>query len=176
MAQRAASGDRAAMEELAIRFHPPLLRYFRRLTRHPEDAKDLTQAALERMLAKIHKYRATDGNKFSSWLFKLAYHLFIDETRRKKPPPVEAETLERVPDGEDGHARADDREQVRLLLSSLSDELRSMVVMRYYVDMGYEEIAKAMGTSAQRVKWRLHDAMTKLRKEAEHTGMKGEGA
>ncbi len=166
LAARAAVGDRSAMEELAIRFHPPLYRYYLKLARHPEDAKDLAQTALMRMIEKVHKYRDGSGNKFSSWLFKLAYHLFIDETRRKKPAPIEAETLERVADDADAHALTDDRGQVEALLRALDTEMRSMVILRYYIELSYDEIARAMGTSPQRVKWRLHDALEKLRKEA----------
>jgi RNA polymerase sigma-70 factor (ECF subfamily) len=166
LAAKAAAGDRAAMEELATRFHTPLTRYYRKLTRHPEDAKDMTQAALIHMIEKIHKYRAGQGHKFSSWLFKLAYNLFIDEVRRKKPPPIEAEALQRIPYGKDEHACVDSRDQITGLLATLSDELRSIVVLRYYVDMGYDEIGRVMGCSSKRVKWRLHDAMEKLRKEA----------
>ena len=165
--QRAADGDRSAMEELVIRFHPTLNRYFLKLTRHPEDAGDLTQMAMIRMIEKLHMYRAGPNSKFKAWLFKIAYHVFIDEVRKKKPPPVEAEILERVPDGRDGHGQTEDREQIGRLLSGLNDEMRSMVVLRYYVDMDYEDIGRAMGCSAKRVKWRLHDALEKMRKEAD---------
>lgn len=166
LAQLAAAGDRSAMEELAVSVHAPLTRYFLKLSRHNEDARDLTQLALIRMMEKLHLYRAGPDSHFRAWLFKLAYHVFIDEVRKKKPPPVDVEILERMPDGADGHGQTEDRAQVEALLSRLSDELRSMVILRYYVDLDYEDIGKAMGCSAKRVKWRLHDALEKMRKEA----------
>lgn len=155
------------MEELVVRYHPMLNRYFLKLTRHSEDARDLTQTALIRMVDKVHMYRSGPEGRFQAWLFRIAYHVFIDEVRKKKPPPVEAEVLERLPDREDGHGRAEDRAQIEQLLMKLNDEMRSMVILRYYVDMDYEDIAKAMGCSSTRVKWRLHDALEKMRKEAE---------
>lgn len=166
LARRAAQGDRSAMEELAAAYHAPLNRYFLKLSRDAEDARDLTQIALIRMIEKIHLYRAGPGGRFAAWLFKVAYHVFIDETRRKRPPPAAAEMLERLPDPYDGHGRAEDRVQIERLLARLNDELRSMVILRYYVDLDYEDIGRAMGCSAKRVKWRLHDALEKMRREA----------
>jgi DNA-directed RNA polymerase specialized sigma24 family protein len=52
----------------------------------------------------------------------------------------------------------------------LPDELRAMITMRYRLDMGYRDIAAALGIPAARVKWRLHDALKRLEAELREAG------
>ena len=55
-------------------------------------------------------------------------------------------------------------------LAALDDESRAMVVLRYFRDMSYADIARALSVTTVRVKWRLHDALQKLRAAMEKGG------
>ena len=164
LATVAAAGNRAAIEELTARVYPIVHRFYIKLTRSAQDSQDLTQSAMIRMIENLGRYRPSEKSKFQSWVFRLSYNLFIDQTRRKKATPTDDQILRQVPDMRDAHAQTEQRQEAQLLLDGLPEELRAMVILRYYMDMGYQEIAKAMDTTEKRVKWRLHDAMERMRR------------
>ena len=162
LALLAASGDSRAMEALAERAYPPVMAFCRKLTGNPHEAQDLAQAVMLRMIERLGQYRA-NGAAFTSWLFSVAYHLFIDGVRRKRPRYESEEILAALPDPADAYGAIDAGEQANLLLGALPHELRAMVTLRYYMDLSYDDIARIMDTSAKRVKWRLNDALTRMR-------------
>lgn len=164
---QAAQGDRAAMEELAVRIYPQVYRFYVKLCANLTDAQDLTQSAMIKLIENLHKFHARGDARLISWVFKLSYHLFIDYTRKKQPTAVEDAVLLAIPDGKNEFAAADMREQMQWMLGRLDAQLRALVVLRYYMDLGYSQIAHSMGMSEKRVKWRLHDALCKLRKMEE---------
>ncbi len=165
LAALAAQGNRMALSQLAERYHERLFRFYYKCA-GPNMAADMAQAALLRLVERVHRYRA-GPQPFSAWLFTLAYRLFIDETRKKRPLPLPYEDIRRIAGGREESAAAVERQEAQRLLRTLKPDLRAMVVLRYYMDQSYEEIATAMGTSAVRVKWRLHDALERMRKEAQ---------
>ena len=53
----------------------------------------------------------------------------------------------------------------------LDTELQALISMRYELEMPYRDIAGALGISITRVKWRLHEGLTRLKKELEEGGV-----
>lgn len=169
LAAQAVAGDRPAMEQLFESIYPLIYRFHMKLCRHPGEAQEHTQAAMLHLVENLHKYRAGPG-RFHSWAFKLSYNLFVDHKRRRTVAPMEDALLQAVADPRDSTREAELRDETGRLLAVLPEEQRAIVVLRYYLDQSYEEIARALGISEKRVKWRLHDAMEKMRrngKEAE---------
>lgn len=168
----ARNGDRAALSSLCEHFHPDLYRFFLRLNAPPADADDLSQNTLLRMMEKLETYRPFPGKRFEGWLFRIAYRLFIDSRRA----PVFAELTDDLaladasPPAEDRLIDAESAQMVRQAVARLDDELRAMISMRYELDMPYRDIARALNIPSSRVKWRLHDALEKLRASLEKGG------
>ena len=172
MVRLARSGDRAALSGLCEHFHPQLYRFFLRLNAPPADADDLAQSALVKMMEKLDAYHPFPGKKFEGWLFRIAYHLFIDRTRA----PVFVELSDDLPVADDSPpadlllVREENAAMVRKAVSQLDAELKAMISMRYELDMSYRDISQALNIPAGRVKWRLHEALSKLRVSLEKGG------
>ncbi|MDR1620371.1 MAG: sigma-70 family RNA polymerase sigma factor [Clostridiales bacterium] len=165
----AMDGDRAALELLLQNIYPLVYRFNIKLLRGTQEAQDLTQAVMVRVIENLHKYRVGPGS-FQSWVFRISYNLFVDYTRKHKPVPVRDELLARVADRRDAVRGAELRDEAQRLLLALSREERAMMVMRYYLDLEYKAIAAALGVGEARVKWRLHEAKERMRKYAEEAG------
>ena len=168
----ARGGDRRAMTDLCEYFHPQLYRFFIRLSASPADADDLAQTALLRMMEKLETFRFLPGRRFEGWLFRIAYNLFIDSKRRNQFLPLNDELPipDPSPGAEELMVRDESIQEVRLAVSRLDPELQALISMRYELDMPYRDIAQALNISAARVKWRLHDALTKLKAALEKEG------
>jgi RNA polymerase sigma-70 factor (ECF subfamily) len=88
---RAQQGDRAAFGSLVGPWHQPLFRYVYRMVSLRQDAEDLLQDVLVRVLEGIRTYRGEA--RFKSWLFGIATHVCLDHLRSKKRWRVEAQLL-----------------------------------------------------------------------------------
>ena len=168
----ARGGDRQAMARLCEHFHPQLQRFFMRLTASPADADDLAQAALLKMMEKLETFHFLPGRRFEGWLFRIAYRLFIDSKRRDRYLPLadELPIPDPSPGAEEMMVRDESIKEVRKAVDSLDSELQALISLRYELEMPYRDIASAMNIPVTRVKWRLHDALKKLKAALEEEG------
>jgi RNA polymerase sigma-70 factor (ECF subfamily) len=91
LVEKARSGDSAAFGSLVQPWRKPLIGYIYRMVTHRQDAEDLLQDVLVRVLENIREYRGEAP--FKSWLFGIATHVCLDHLRRKKRWRVEAQTI-----------------------------------------------------------------------------------
>ena len=138
---------------------------FRMLGNHFE-AEDASQETFMR----AYKYIKTYDKKrsFSTWILSIAAHYCIDQLRKKRLniTHFEDNPYQELPDpGPNPEVSLSDSEQqkrIRTLLTVLSDTDRAAVIMFYWYEFSYEEIAAALNLSISAVKSRLHRARTKL--------------
>ena len=162
LVRAARSGDRGALNALCEALYPPLRRFFFGLG-GAAHADDLTQETLLRLLERLPDYRPLPGARFEGWVFRIAYRLFLDDRRRRRPAQlIERECADTAAGPEEALVEREAATRLRRAVERLPDEQRAMVTMRYQLDMGYRDIARALGVAAPRVKWRLHDALKKL--------------
>lgn len=88
---RARQGDRAAAGSLLEPWRKPLYGYIYRMVTLRQDAEDLLQDVLVRVLEGIREYRG--DARFKSWLFGIATHVCLDHLRSKKRWRVEAQQI-----------------------------------------------------------------------------------
>jgi RNA polymerase sigma-70 factor (ECF subfamily) len=121
-------------------------------------ASDVTQQVFLKLLANIDSFRGEAV--FSTWLYRLVVNACLDEARSRKPrvAAYERRRLEAVAGAdsqESGYARAQAAASVRAAVASLPPKFRIAVLLRYFDDLSYEEMAKAlrcsMGTVASRL-------------------------
>jgi RNA polymerase sigma-70 factor (ECF subfamily) len=91
LVERARQGDRDAFGSLVEPWRKPLFGYIYRLVVLRQDAEDLLQDVLVRVLENIREYRGEA--RFQSWLFGIATHVCLDHLRHKKRWRVEAQLL-----------------------------------------------------------------------------------
>lgn len=86
---RARNGDRSAMDALIDPLRRPLLSYVYRMVTHRDDAEDIVQDVLVRVLEGLPGFRG--ASRFKTWLFGIATHVCLDHLRSKKRWRVEAQ-------------------------------------------------------------------------------------
>ena len=147
---RARAGDSEAWGELYRDYAPAIFRFCRRAMPTREDAEDATMEIFVKLRDKLSQYDQT--RSFSAWLYKVAANHCWDLLRRRKiRQDKETEDLENVPlehpDPNQLDKLIEQRtgEEVRRALDKLGARARMALVMRYYSDMSYDEIAEALG-------------------------------
>ena len=121
-------------------------------------ASDLTQQVFLKLITSIGQFRG--DAEFSTWLYRLVVNACMDAARRRKSDPVFSERIElercAVPGSqEEDYARAQMANSVRAAVSTLPAKFRIAVLLRYFEDLSYEEMAKALGCSMGTVASRL---------------------
>lgn len=165
-------GNKQAFANLVERYKSPVYNLAYRMLGNGEDAEDAAQESFLRAYSQLRSYDRS--RKFSSWLLSITAHHCIDQLRRRRFTwlPIEAiDALEwlgaDVDQPESVVIDGEDRDEVRRLLHALPAKYRLVVVLRYWYDMSYDEIARTTSLSEAAVKTRLHRAREML---AQHVG------
>jgi RNA polymerase sigma factor (sigma-70 family) len=147
---RARAGDADAWGELYRDFAPAIFRFCRRALPTREDAEDATMEIFMKLRDKLSQYDET--RSFSAWLYRVAANHCWDILRRRKiRQDKETEDVEDVPLEHPDPSQLDKlieqktSEEVRHALQKLGARARMALVLRYYSDMSYDEIADALG-------------------------------
>ena len=164
--QRAIQRDETAFQEIVETFQTPVYNMCYRMLMNEREAEDAAQETFWKTWTNLVKY---DINRpFGTWILSIAAHHCIDIKRKKQVVQVEIdETMEEIiPDSIPGPKQemaASERERdIQLLLQSLSETDRAMIVMRYWDELSDREIAAAMSLSESAVKSRLFRARRQL--------------
>jgi RNA polymerase sigma-70 factor (ECF subfamily) len=147
---RARAGDAEAWGELYREYAPAIFRFCRRAMPTREDAEDATMEIFMKLKGKLGQYDAT--RSFSAWLYKVAANHCWDILRRRKiRQDKETEDVESVPLEHPEPSQLErlieqrSSEEVRKALEKMGPRARMALVMRYYSDMSYDEIADSLG-------------------------------
>ena len=170
-------GDKTAFGELVRRYGDSVLGYLTRMSGNREQAEDLFQETFKRVHEKAHTLR---GNQFKSWLFTIATHVAIDGLRRRKRLQVVSLNQQLDCAGQDGQelgavavadsscepsqeaVRAEQAEQVRQAIESLPERQKATLVLAYYQQLTYREVAEVLGCSLGAVKTHMYRALRTL--------------
>ena len=174
--EAARRGDRNAFSHLVEAFQGPVYNLTYRMLGDGDEAEDAAQETFLRAYRNLDRY--DPGHKFSTWLLSIASHYCIDRLRRRRLTWLSLEDESLPPEalmshepGPERRAVETEREaEIQALLGSLSAEYRTVVVMHYWYDLSYEEIAKATGSTVSAVKSRLFRARRVLADELQETG------
>jgi RNA polymerase sigma-70 factor (ECF subfamily) len=173
--RQAIAGDQAAFTKLVEAYQSPVYNLAYRLLGNSVEAEDAAQEAFIRAYTHLQSY--DPARKFSSWLLSIASHYCIDVLRRRRanlvsmedlPPMVEL-SMPTTTQPEQIVVQGQAASDVQRLLNALPLSYRTPVVLRYWYDMSYKEIAETMGVTESTVKTRLHRARAKLACEARNT-------
>jgi RNA polymerase sigma-70 factor (ECF subfamily) len=169
--EAARKGDRSAFGRLVEAYQGPVYNLGYRMLGNAEEAEDAAQETFLRAYRKLGSYDPT--RKFSTWLLSIASHHCIDRLRRRRVTLLSLEDENLPPSvmvssqpGPERHAMQSEREaQIQALLGTLSADYRTVVVMHYWYDSSYEEIAQATDSTVSAVKSRLFRARRMLAKQ-----------
>jgi RNA polymerase sigma-70 factor (ECF subfamily) len=170
----ALKGSAYAWEKLVKRYESKIYNHGLRLTGNASDAMDLVQEVFLGVYRNLHRFRG--DAKFSSWIFRIAHNKAADMNRRKRlmtsPPKFFAENdgdeFEKFPgkkDLEPENRLGNIEQNVRVLkmLSELSSDQRSIVELKIFQSLTFDEIAELQDISANTAKTRFYSALKKLK-------------
>ena len=164
---RSQLGDEAAFAELLALHGPRLLSFTRKMMQSsPEIVEDLVQEIWLAIYRGLPRLR--DVSRFRSWAFRIARDRIYREYRRRKMPvqPLadgDGEMEELTGAGESTVALALDGEALKRGLDTLSPEHREVLVLCFFEEMSYEEIARVTNTTLGTVRSRIHYARRALK-------------
>ncbi|QDU30755.1 ECF RNA polymerase sigma factor SigE [Anatilimnocola aggregata] len=167
-AQGVTSSTQPAELSLAdlIRDHAaPLYRYAFRLTGQASDAEDLVQQTFLIAQQKLHQIRAAE--RAAGWLFAVLRSCFLRSRRKKIPLTSEDQfPLDNVAAQPAGEADDSwlDRETLQAALAEMPDEFKLVVLMFYFEDLTYKEIAAQLEVPIGTVMSRLSRGKAHLRR------------
>ncbi len=152
---------RPDLREIVVRHHEAVYRYAYRLAGNQADAEDLTQQAF--LVAQQRLSQVRDINKVLGWLFSVLRNCYLKSCRRNRKflsDGVEVD-IEQVP--EPPQREEIDEAELQLALAELPDEFRIVVLMFYFEDCSYKEIAARLEIPIGTVMSRLARAKGHLR-------------
>ncbi len=157
------AGEQDAFEVLVERYKDAVQNLAYRMLGNVTEAEDVTQEVFVRAYTQLATYKP--AHKFSTWLLSIASHLAIDQLRRRRflaLPLEDVPFLEWIADlgtgPEQSALQGEQQDEIQAYLQRLPSKYRAVILLRYWYDLSYEEIATALHLTPALVKARLHRA------------------
>lgn len=164
-------GEAWAGEALVKRYHDSLFRYLNRQASSTNLAEELLQQTWLSVFEHLEqfKYDEQGGMGFKAWLFRIATnkaHDFWRSRGREKNAyaGLKLVTDEELPDASHRMSGTEQDRKLRWAIDQLPDAQKQVVLLRYYSDMKFVDIASMLGCPLNTALGRMHKAMLKLRK------------
>lgn len=171
--QRTLAGDQQAFGELVQRYERDVFNLAYRMLNNRGEAEDAAQEAFLRAYAHLDRYDMS--RPFKTWVLSITSNHCIDRLRRRRltwlsleePLPPHPALTSDIPGPEEATLTNERDTLVQGLLENLSPEYRLAVVLRYWYDLSYAEIAEMLDTTESAIKSRLFRARQALAKQLE---------
>jgi RNA polymerase sigma-70 factor (ECF subfamily) len=166
---KAKEGDQKAYADLMHRYKDSIYFMALKMVNNKEDAMDLTVETFAKAFEKLDKYQPEFA--FSTWLFRVGTNNCIDFIRKKKlnttsingmvdddgderPLQIKSDTL----NPEEVSMKREQTQTLKVLIDSLPARYRNLIVLRYFDEQSYEEIAEQLDLPLGTVKAQLFRA------------------
>lgn len=161
-----------AMQKLVEEHYASLYRYAYRLAGAAMEAEDITQETYCK--AQDHFSQLRDPNKARSWLFRILRNIYLHRVRAaKQAPVVSLDGINELAEPASDPLPDIDQEKLQLALQELAEGFRTPVILFYFEDFSYRDIAEQMDLPIGTVMSRLARAKAHLRSRL--LGPEGEG-
>ncbi len=170
-------GDNSAFDVLLLRHKNRIYSYVFYIVKDRELAEDIFQETFVKVITTIKQGRYVESGKFSSWITRIAHNLIIDHYRQEKTEnhipnnDMNPDVFNRkeLSEGtvEDSMISSQIRVDIRRLVAALPDNQKEVLVMRYYQNMSFKEIADATNVSINTALGRMRYAILNMRRMAE---------
>jgi len=178
--EAALDGDQDAFAEIVYAFQDAVYNLCYRMLGESGEAEDAAQETFLRAYSNLHRY--DPGRSLKTWLMSIASNHCIDRIRRRRlvwlsldePTQTTIALSDDEPTPEEAALSHERSAMVQKLLDGLSPEYRAAVVLRYWYDYSYTEIADALDTTESAIKSRLFRARQQLAEKLdpqEHAGI-----
>lgn len=167
--EQARKGDPVAFGHLVEAYQGPVFNLAYRMLGNAREAEEAAQEAFIRAYTRLHTY--DPAHKFSTWMLSITSNYCIDLIRKRRAlllsldeplPPHPALMSDRTQGPEAQSVISEEQALVQSLLDELQPDYRQAVVLRYWYELSYEEIAEVMDTTVSAIKSRLFRARRQL--------------
>jgi RNA polymerase sigma-70 factor (ECF subfamily) len=167
------AGDLEAWGEMVRRYKQAVFGIAMGILGNVADAEDATQDAFIRAYENLRRFDLS--RRFSTWIFTIVSNICKNQLRRER-------LRERIPEASQVAGGADPAEEavreergglIKEALGQLGFKYRAPLVLRYYGELDYKEIAQILSLPQGTVKTRLHRGKAELRRILELKGVKG---
>jgi RNA polymerase sigma-70 factor (ECF subfamily) len=157
---RAQQRDGEALHYLYVRFADNVFAYVRSIVHDDYDAEDVTQQVFAKLITVIGKYEQR-STPFSAWILRVAHNVAIDHVRARRAVPCEEVRGTDTPLDE---RAVECRRDFCEALEELTQDQRSVLVLRHVVGLAPGEIAARMGKSEDAIHGLHHRGRRALRR------------
>lgn len=168
------NGNTKAFDTLLSRYQDKLYSYINFVVRNRDLANDIFQDTFVKAIVTLQKGSYSGSGKFGAWLTSIAHNLIIDYFRQDKNENTvsnDAQEYDLLNNAslvesniEDSMINEQTLADVRRLVDALPDNQREVVIMRYYQDLSFKEIADITGVSINTALGRMRYALINIRK------------
>lgn len=164
--KRILDGNTEEYRRLVEKYQGAVYNLMLRMMSNREEARELTQETF------VNAWKGLSGFRFEfrffSWLYRIAVNLALNSLKKRKRNPG-IDHLENLPDdSENGEPL--NQLLIKKAVSELKDKYKTPILLKYYEQLSYKEIASVVGIHEKRVRSRLYDARVLLKKKLEATG------
>lgn len=175
-------GNNNAFDELLSRSQDKIFTYILCLVKDESLANDLFQDTFLKVITKLQNGQYADSGKFIWWVMRIAHNAVIDHYRAQKSSKiVEVNKENDLTNLNSGSLLDDNREtqlaheqtmsDIRRLIEALPESQREIVLMRFYQELSFKEIAQQTGVSINTSLGRMRYALMNLRKLTRQYGI-----
>ena len=168
------AGKTDAFGQLVVRHQDRLYNTLAKVLGSADDARDVAQEAFVHAFQKLHTFRGNSA--FYSWLFRIAMNAAISKKRKTRRMTASVdlareksgeEPVDFHPESQPSHAieLSERRQLVQEALGQLSEEFRTVLVLKEMEGLKYEEIAEIVGCPVGTVRSRIHRARSEMREK-----------
>jgi RNA polymerase sigma-70 factor (ECF subfamily) len=154
-------GSRSSFGILIERYQKKIYGMILQMTNNSEMAKDLTQDVFIKAYTGLPRFNF--NHRFFSWLYRIALNETISHLKSRRQF-ISLDKARSVPSGNsDTEPELENTHILRESLLNLKSDYRSLILLKYYFGLSYEDIAETLGISVSKVRDRLFNARMSLR-------------
>ncbi len=171
--ERTLAGDRSAFSDLVTKYQDRLFASMIGVTGSPEEAEDVVQDAFVRAFTKLSSFQ--QSSQFFTWLYRIGFNTALSRHRRRRNrvsleharETTGLEPIDHVEAPDEPMLRRERVSMVRVAMQQLTDEHRTILILREMDECSYESIAEILEISIGTVRSRLSRARGQLKSALE---------
>ena len=168
-------GQTSAFGELVRKYQNRLFNGMVHMLRNEAEAEDVVQDAFILALTRLETFHGNSA--FFTWLYRIAYNVAVSKIRRRKPTVSltandndDSRSFDfegNAPPPDDRMSRSEDVEQLQNAMGRLSEEHRTVLVLREMQQLDYDAISEVLELPIGTVRSRIHRAREQLKQQLE---------
>lgn len=165
--QRIVNGEDQLYRELIIRYQSRVYAVACKVANHSKDAEDVAQEVFIQIFRSLSQYKG--DSSFSTWIYRITMNKALDLKRKQsRAPSFERDIPIEIPTHhtpESELLQKEEQELARQYLDDLAENYREVVVLYYFHQLSYTEIATRLDIAIKTVESRLYRAKQMIRQK-----------